>query len=227
VPTTFAADTAGQTASLTVSVEDHAGQPITGSYANSVTISDPDLETTNGTKVTGTNAGSGCASTCVSLTKDTDTLTLDYGGLAENPVTLSASGAGGINGSAVFTPVLSPIAYGSGPEVSNAPEIDLYTTSNTSPVGYTGTETFKEPGYTDSPYNKALTDTVPVACNGLATIANPSKNSFSATSIAAPTPGECAVTVTDSLTDHTGAAPTFLVTYTTSSITGSSVHRRH
>jgi len=250
VPTTWHANTASQTAPLTVTVADHAGATITGTYASAVTISDPDSETTNGTKLTCTapNTGSTCTATLnagsnssLSITDSTNGATLNYGGLAENPVTLASSNAdvtanSGTAGTGTFTPVLNAItsdgtnsttAYTGG-----GPGIDLFTLDNTSSIGYCGTVKYGELGFTNTPYSKQLT-TNPTgntgACSTFASLATganvTNETPFTATATANVT-GVCTVTVTDSLTDQTNGLPTFKVTYTTSSVSASSKHRK-
>jgi hypothetical protein len=251
VPTSWQANTAGQTKDLTVTVADHHGDTITGTYASPVTISDPDPETTNGTTVTCTppNTGATCVATLnagtnssVSIADSTNGVRLNYGGLAENPVTLSSSNTdvtanSGTAGSGTFTPLLNAITSdGANPTTSytgGGPGIDLFTTDNTSSIGYTGTVKYGELGFTNTPYNKQLT-TNPTgstgACSTFATIATGSNTSnetpFTATAIASPAAGVCTVTVTDNLTDQTNTLPTFKVTYTTSQVGASSKHRR-
>jgi hypothetical protein len=250
VPTTWQANTAGQTADLTVTVADHAGATITGTYASAVTISDPDAETTNGTKVTCTppNSGATCVATLnagtnssVSIADSTNGVRLNYGGLAENPVVLASSNAdvtatGGTAGTATFTPLLNAITSdGANPTTfysGGGPGIDLFTNDNTSSVGYTGTVKYGELGFTNTPYNKQLT-TNPTgntgACSTFATLATganvTNETPFTATAIASPVAGVCTVTVTDSLTDQPNTLPTFKVTYTTSQVNASSKHR--
>ena len=226
------------------------GQTITGTYASAVTISDPDPETTNGTKVTCTppNSGATCVATLnagtnssVSIADNTNGVRLNYGGLAENPVALASSNAdvtanSGTAGGGTFTPLLNAITSDAANPTTTysggGPGIDLFTTDNTSSIGYKGTVLYGELGFTNSPYNKQLT-TNPTgntgACSTFATIATGANTSnetpFTATAIASPAVGVCTVTVTDSLTDQPNALPTFKVTYTTSQVGASSKHR--
>jgi hypothetical protein len=234
VPSNFNANTAGQTANLIVTVADHSGQTITGTYANPVRITDPDAETTNGTHLTGTNVGAGCTNSCVDLQTNTDTITLNYGGLAENPVVLASSAtgvSGGNAGTATFTPILQAIVKDNGPTTTLGGDgIDLFTNNAGSTVGYSGTEQYKEPGFTNSPYSKSLSIMGAGACSTFATLSTGTNDTthgtpFTATAIASPVAGVCTITVTDNLTDQPNALPTFKVTYTTSQITGSSMHR--
>ena len=237
IPASFAANTASQTANLTVTVADHAGQTITGTYNSSVRITDPDSDTTNGTHLTGTHAGSGCTTSCVDLLTSTDTVTLNYGGLAENPVVLTSSNAdvtanSGTAGTGTFTPVLNAITGDAGNSTTTlgGTGIDLYTTLNTSPVGYSGTVKYGELGFTNSPYNKQLSITGGGSCSSFATLATGANSSnetpFTATAIASPAAGQCTLTVTDNLTDQPNTLPTFKVTYTTSQVTGSAKVRK-
>jgi hypothetical protein len=228
VPTTWAANTSGQTASLTVTVKDHSAQTITGGYANAVRITDPDVESTNGTSLTGTNVGAGCTTTCVDLQTSTDTVTLDYGGLAENPVVLASSGTAlGTAGTATFTPLLNAITSDAGNSTTadgGGVGIDLFTTNSSATLGYSGTVKYGELGFTNSPYSKQLSLTGTASCSTFATfstLANASNETpFKATAKATPASGICTVTVTDALTDQTNTLPTFEVTYTTSTFTG-------
>lgn len=234
-------DAAGQTQSILVTVKDHAGQTITGTYANVVRITDPDPATygagIKGTSLSGTNAGTGCTTTCVDLTTDTDTATLTYSGLAEDPVTLTSSvltGSVSSAGTATFTPTLAAITHTTGGNSAAAGTpvgIDLYTTSNTSPSGYSGTEGYHENGYTDAPYNKVLTTINGTACTAFASLtpANASNDTvFTATAIASPTAGLCTRVVSDGLlaAGHGTGGPQFVVTYTTSQVGASSKQRR-
>jgi D-ribose pyranose/furanose isomerase RbsD len=234
VPASFSANTGSQTQNLTVTVKDHSAQTITGTYANSVRITDPDAETTNGTHLTGTHNGSSCTNSCVDMTASTDVVTLNYGGLAENAVTLASSGTNlGTAGTAVFTPLLNAIT-GDGANSTTlsggGTGIDLFTTDSGSPSGYSGTVKYGELGFTNSPYNKALSLTGTGSCTSWANVtagANTSNETpFTATAVSNPTNGICTVTVTDALTDQTNTLPTFKVTYTISNVSGSSKNRR-
>jgi hypothetical protein len=234
VPASFSANTGSQTQNLTVTVKDHSAQTITGTYANSVRITDPDAETTNGTHLTGTHNGSSCTNSCVDMTASTDVVTLNYGGLAENAVTIASSGTNlGTAGTAVFTPLLNAIT-GDGANSTTlsggGTGIDLFTNNSGSASGYSGTVKYGELGFTNSPYNKALSLTGTGACTNWATVtagANASNETpFTATAVASPVAGICTVTVTDALTDQTSTLPTFKVTYTTSSVNNNSKNRK-
>lgn len=234
VPANFAANTAGQTATLSVTVSDADGNAISsGTYANPVTLTDPDTNGTQGSQVTGTNVGSCGSATCVTLTGPTDTATLNYGGLAENPATLAATGTGVTTATATFTPVLNAITGDAGNSTTSlgGTGIDLFTTDSTSPLGFSGSVSYGEFGFTNTPYNKQLSVTGGAACSTFATVAAGADASnetpFTATAIASPVNGQCTLTVTDTLTDQPNALPTFKVTYTTSSVSASGKHRRN
>ena len=240
--TTKTVDTAGQTQSLTVTVKDHSGQTITGTYANVVRITDPDPATygasIKGTSLSGTHQGGSCTTTCVDLQTDTDTITLTYNGLAEDPVTLTSSvltGSVTTAGTATFTPTLHAIAHTSGGNsaASGTPVgIDLYTTDSGSPVGYSGTEGYHEDGYTDSPYSKVLTTIDGSSCAAFAALSGTNVSGdtvFTATeSGATPTAGTCTRVVSDGLaaTNHGTGGPQFIVTYSTAQV-GASSKKRH
>jgi hypothetical protein len=232
VPTNFHAGTPGQTAPLTVVVEDHAGQAITGTYANPVTITDPDLNPgPNATFISGTNA---CGVGCVRLTGSSDTIQFNYGGLAENPVTLisSAAGVSGPSaGTATFTPVLQPIVYFSGPHSAfpgNPVGIDLFTTDPFAMLGFTGQELYTELGFTNAPYGGVLSLQSAAGCAIFATmntLPTAPTTTFIATAIPSAIAGFCSLTVTDGLTDQMNPLPTFVVTYTTASAVGNGKQR--
>jgi hypothetical protein len=239
-PGTLTAGTASQTETLSVTVQDHSTESITGPFANSVTITNSDTIGTQGVTLSDTESGCNNTGTSCTITDNTDTITLNYGGLAENPVTFSSSGTNlSSAGTATFTPTLNAIVGAGGNPISAAggTGIDLYTTSSGSPVGYTGTVAYSEHGFTDSPYNKVLSATAGTCSLGgpLSTYASattPSNLSgatdftYSAT-VSSPVPGVCPFTVTDGLTDQTNTLPTFVVTYTTTQFGAQSKHRRN
>ena len=235
VPAAFNAGTASQTQGLTITALDAAGQTIaSGTYLTPITVSDPDANGTQGSQLTGTNPGV-CAGTCVIMNGPADTATLNYGGLAEDPVTLSATGTGVTTGTAAFTPVLGAIMWQAGPTSSlGGIGIDLFTNDNTSTIGYKGTESYSEAGYTGVPYNRTLTTINGSSCSGFATLAAADnvvtgQTDFTVTSIANPAAGTCTRVVSDGLAaaGHGSGGPSFIVTYTTSSVSASSKSRQH
>lgn len=194
---------------FTLTVQDVDGNTILGTYANPVTITDSD--TSSLTQGSALSVNGGAAATSVTSTASGDLLTLAYGGLAIAPATLTASAAGATNGTATFTPALSPIVY-SGPLVASLPEIDLYATSGT---GSTGTFTASETGWTNAPYNRSITQSLAAGCSSIATASPASGTSFTDTVAASPSAGTCTQTLSDFIG---GQTKTVTVTYTTSGI---------
>ncbi len=259
VPTGGGALTAGtqsQAANITVVAADGAGVTIptgksvtyvdaTGAAIN-VTVSDPDTNQHGSCVVnSGTSTCTSGAGTSVTFATPDTTKVLAYDGLAENPVTLTASASTATNGTASFQPNLNaPVFNGAqatpSPAVaqSGSPEIDLFATSG---IGSTGTESFTESGWTNGVYNHALTFANSGACAagaGLATAmsqiatisagTNSTTNGtpFTATVVGSPTPGSCPSTISDGLSSNTtDGSATLTVTYTTSGISVSSKHR--
>ena len=256
-PATKNAGTQGQTQTLTVTAQDAAGVTIpTGSSiayvdatgaAASVTVSDPDTASHGSCVRTGGSA-SACTSgvaTSASLSGPDAVANLDYDGLAEAPVTITASATGATSGSATFQPTLSAPAFNAshgtpaGVAQSGAAEIDLFAPSG---VGSTGTQYFTEAGWTGSPYGHALTVAAGGSCSsgtGLATalsqIATMSAGTndttlgtpIVATVVASPTAGSCPAKVSDGLTGNsTDGSASLTVTYTSSSLSGSAKIRK-
>lgn len=192
---------------FTVAVKDADGNTITGSYASAVTIADNDSSSlTLGTALAVNN---GSAASSVNSTASTDTFTLNYGGLAIVPAAITASASGATSATAAFTPTLASIVY-SGPAVSSLPEVDLYATSGT---GSSGSFSATETGWTNAPYNKTFTTSVPSACSTIAGVSPSSGTSFTATAAASPSAGMC----TMSFGDGAGQSQNIKLTYTTMS----------
>ncbi len=249
VPNTFAAGTLNSTlignGGVAVTVADADGETITGTYANPVTISDPD---TNGDGTTLLLASSSCPAppagnpasspTQLTLTASTSAINFCYGGVAENPVTLIASAPGAPAGPSTFTPTLFAPVYvaGSGtpPSVvigSNPPDIQLYATSGT---GSTGSVNYSESGWTSAPYNQGLNAYANLVCSSGTSFSNYATVSSSpasgattitVTATSSPTAGACPLTLWDGLTS--GLTTTVLdSSYTTSGFTVDG-RRRH
>jgi len=234
VPTTFTADTQNQSHALTVTVSDASNQAITtGTFANPVDISLSDSGP-HGTSLSGTTTCS-IGTSCIVLAGPASTATLLYGGLAENAVTIASSGTGLTSaGTATFTPVLGAITSVAGNPTTTATGggvgIDLYST-NSSSIGYNGTVSYSEAGFTDAPYSQRLSLVAGAGCGTFATVsagANAANATpFTATAIAVPASGICTETVTDGLSDQTSTLPTFTVTYTATSVGATAKHRSH
>jgi hypothetical protein len=255
----FHAGTTGQSTTISVTAADAAGVTIPTSHipavkyvdatgtAINVTVSDPDANQHGSCVVnSGTSTCTSGAATSVAFTGPDDTASFAYDGLAENPVTLTASASTvGTSAFAGFYPTLNPPVFNasaatpSGVALSGPAEIDLFATTG---IGSTGTEYFTETGWTNSPYNHALTHAETGACvsgSGLATAmsqiatitvgANDTTKGtpIIATVATSPTVGSCPSTITDGLSSNLTEGSTGLtVTYTTSSISASSKHRQ-
>jgi hypothetical protein len=244
-----AADASGVTIptsqSPAVFYADATGAPL------SVKLTDPDTNQHGSCLVpSGSSTCTSGSPTFVLFSGPDTTNVLSYDGLAENAVTLSATASTATTATATFQPNLVTPAFmnalgtPSGVALAGPAEIDLFVDSTLGGIGSTGSETFSEAGWTESPYNNALTFNTTGACTagaGLATAisqfatvsagTNSTTNGtpFTATSIASsPTPGSCPVTITDGLTGNsTDSSNTLTVTYSTSSISASAKHRHN
>jgi len=206
IPAGTAGTAFGSPATITLTVKDVDGNTITGTYANSVTIADSDLSSL--TQGSALSINGAAVASSVTSTASSDVLTLNYGGLAILPATLTVSATGATNATATFAPTLQPIVY-TGPLNGSTPEIDLYATSGT---GSTGAFTASETGWTNGPYSKNLSLTVPAGCSTIATASPASGTSFTVTSAASPAAGTCTMTLGDSV----GQTKALTVTYSTS-----------
>jgi len=271
VPTGGTALTAGtqsQHATISVSASDASNTPIpTGATPNvfyvdatgallNVTVSDPDTNPHGSCVVaSGTSTCTGAALTSITFGGPDATGVLAYDGLAENPVTLTASATTATSATASFQPKLNAPAFVSA-QATPAPvaltskaEVDLFATSG---IGSTGSESFSESGWTDSVYNHALISATTAACTSgaglaatmadIATISVGANSTTTGTPFTAtvildipngkPKPGSCPATISDGLgtstggSNTTGGSATLTVTYTTSSIGASSKHRK-
>lgn len=213
LPSATAGTAFGTPQAFTVAVKDADGNTITGTYAHPVTIADSDTSSLTQGSALAVNGGTAASS--ISSTANTDTFTLNYGGLAIVPATITASATGATNGTATFAPTLAPIAYSGATNGNGYPELDFYATSGT---GSTLSFTASEVGWTNAPYSKALTLTPAAGCSS---ILNSSTSTLSGTSFtenvaSLPTVGTCTAT----LTDGAGQSLThgITLTYTTTGI---------
>lgn len=264
VPTGAGALSAGhqvspQTATLSVVAQDGHGDTIpTGQSPNvfyvdatgaplNITLSDPDTNFHGSCVInTGTNTCVSGSATSVTFSGPDVTRVLSYDGLAELPVTLTASASGATNGTAIFQPKLNAPVFNGTPATpagvaqTGSPEIDLFAASGT---GSTGSEYFTEVGWTDSPYNNALTFANNGPCTSganiyatsmadIATISvggnsNLNGTQITATIVGSPLAGSCATTITDALSANTtDGYATLTVTYTPPDSIGVSGKRR-
>ncbi|MGD1065960.1 MAG: hypothetical protein ABR975_04025 [Vulcanimicrobiaceae bacterium] len=236
LPTTWSAGTAnGGGAGLTVSVTalDALGNTITGTYENPVTLTDPDTNgdgtrlvaaTCPGAYPTGNTA---ISATTASFTSSTSTATFCYGGLAENPITLTASATGATSGTRGFSPILNLPTSSTTTGAFVGTDAQLSAPTGT---GSTGAITWSESGWTTTPYNQTLAvDTSAETCSTggpLSTFAtvSPAYSSnttvFTVTSASPYTPGKCTIPVYDGVTGTNAyTPPTFTASYTTSGFT--------
>ena len=261
LPTTYnagaATNTTPATTTLSVTVKDAAGVTIAaGTYENTITITDPDSDA-NGTTLTAAAGATSCTANVCTLTGPADTITFTYKGVAMDPVTITSAGTGlSSAGTVVFTPVLKSILYGTGPTslytgsspvvapvsegcgTTAACGIDLYTSDSTSgTAGYSDSEKYTEDGFTNNPFNKALSMSGASSCSAWADNSTGSNSTttgtpFTFTTKSSPTVdhGVCLITVSDGLaaSGHTSSTgPQFVVTYTTSSLSGSARRRKN
>ncbi len=201
---TATAGTAFAAQAFTVTVKDADGNTILGTYQNPVTIANSDAS--GATTIATAGSDSPPAG---ELLGSADTVSIAYTGLAITPATITAS-ATGATGSTTFAPTLQPIVY-SGPLVTGNPEIDLFATSGT---GSSGSFSAAEVGWTNAPYNKPLTVSLPGGCASIASVSPASGTNFTASAVASPAAGSCTVT----LGDGVGQSKAVTLTYTTSSI---------
>lgn len=192
-------------------------KPISGAYANAVTLTDSDNLGGTQLLVNGEPASSKNA-----VTGSTSVITLNYTGLAIDPATFGAKAAGAKPGSAKFAPKLSAIAY-SGPKNGSSPEINLYSTSGN--PGFSANFTATEKGWTGK-YKKAFTyafkgisgqtNNCPGA-GGAYTVTPASKNlgtKYSVQATNSASAGECMMT----MTGGGGKTLAIKLTFTTTSI---------
>ena len=224
VPAGTAGTPFGAPTAITVTVLDAAGDTITGTYLNSVTVSDSDV-----TGATHLSVNGATPATSVTLTKNTDVMTLAYSGLAISPATLHASATGASAATSTFSPSLStPSTVCNGGGVGDTtecgtaggggPQINLYATAGT---GSTATFTTSLVGWTGAPYSQNISQSND--CAGVATIAlTSSTGTFTATQTGSGASGAtCHVTLTG------GAGPQQIMplTYTETSVIGNGKHR--
>jgi len=189
-------------ATLTLSVLDASGAPITGIYANPVTIVDADNNGTQGSQIA---VNTGEFGSSLLTTQSTDLVRLAYGGLATVPYQLTARAFGATSNTTMVTPQLAPIVY-LGPLTAALPEIDLFALIG---VGSTGSFTASELGLTGAPYNKQLTATGAAGCATIGAISPATGIAFTFTAVVSPIPGTCAITLSDGLGQSTSLTGTY------------------
>lgn len=204
VPSGTAGTAFGSAQSFSVAARDADGNTILGTYANPVSLADSD--SSGATTIATSGSDSPAAG---QLLSSSDSVSLNYTGLAITPATITASASGATNGTGTFTPTLQAIVY-NGATVSGNPEIDLYAASGT---GSTGSFSASEVGWTNAPYNKSIGASAASGCSSIATVSPASGTSFTATVASSPSAGTCTLT----LSDGAGQTKAVTLTYTSSS----------
>jgi hypothetical protein len=233
-------------APIAITALDADGETITGTYANAITVSDPDTNGDGTSLQTSVcpaypTGNPSTSPTSISLKDDSQLAFFCYGGVAENPVKLTATAAGATTATAKFQPtLLAPVYYPNSASgavaTTNPPNIELTAATGS---GSTATISFSEGGWTDAPYNQQLSsDSTDGTCSqggpfsSYATITNvpdPSNvaTQYTVTAISSPTPGDCGVFIGDGLTSNgSDAFITMDISYTTSSIVVNGKPRR-
>jgi len=203
--------------SLAVTAKDASNNVVTGTFANTFTVTDAD--TSGATTLTGGASGTASVRT---FTASTQNLKVNYTGLAIVSASLKPGGAGITGTTGTFTVTNADVAAVIVPTPQTANEIDLYATSGT---GSSATATFSQKGW-GSPFNKKF------AFATAATGAHPNCSSYTITpgtgtgvaytvkATATPSYGACAMTVTGGA----GRTKVITLTYTT---TGIGINGRH
>ena len=183
IPSAAAGTAFSTPAKLTVVAKDVDGNPILGSYTTPVTLADSDASGATTIATAGSDSPpSG------KLLSSGDVVNLSYTGLAIAPVTFTASATGATNGIASFAPTHSITT--NAPLNGSTPEIAL-TMFSTS-----GSFVASEAGWTNAPYNRALTLT-PSGCSSIGTTSPSIGTSFTSTLVGSPSTGSCNLTISD------------------------------
>jgi hypothetical protein len=201
---------------LNIAVYDKAGDLITGTYSQSVQLSDGD---TSGATQLAVNGVSGAPATIASSSA---AVTFAYSGLAIAGATLTARATGATSSGVTFTPANSnPMAVcngdGSGTTecATPAPALSLYAATGT---GSSATVTLSQAGWSESPYSRTFTESD--TCSGMVTFTSNDNVTFTATAASGAAAGSCSATFTGGVSLQTSVP----VQYTTSSV---GVHLRH
>lgn len=203
---------------LPVTVEDADHDTISGTYSTPVKITDNDATPiAQGSSLV---LDAAAASRSISSTKSTDTIKLNYLGLAMLPVTLTASATGATGTSKSFAPKLAAIVNNvpSGPLAAH--EIDLYNNVS-GQSGFQGTVTpLTQLGWRGGAFANNFTYVLGGTSNNCSTFvvtaASGTSNTYAVHTITSGTPkaGKCTMTLTGGATALTNV----LLTYTTSGI---------
>ncbi|HTV93745.1 MAG TPA: hypothetical protein VMG98_13600 [Verrucomicrobiae bacterium] len=229
LPTTWSAGSTNSTA-IGLTVADADGETITGTYANAVTVNDPDTNGDGTRVVSGSCPGTyptgntAIAATSAQFTSSASAATFCYGGLAQASVTLTASASGATSGTKTFSPIIAAPTSGTTTGAFVGTDAQLDTTTGT---GSSGTIAYTEAGFTNAPYDQVLSvDSSAETCSTggpLSTFASVSPAASGTTTVftvvsASPyTAGKCSIPVWDGTGAYT--PPAFSASYTTSSFT--------
>jgi hypothetical protein len=199
---------AGGTFSL--SVLNSSNVPISGTFANPVTVTSSD--TTGAVKLSLNGA---TAATSVQVQSGTQLIGLVYSGAAVNPVTITASASTvTTSATATFAPAIQQIAYTPPANLpSTCSSICLYAPQGGG-TGSTYTFTATQAGYTGSPYNQTLSLSGASTCSSFATVTQ-SGTIFTVNAIASPSPGSCSIVIGG----FGSTTLTVTITYSTTGIT--------
>jgi hypothetical protein len=216
---------------LTVSVDDADGNLITGTYFNPVTVTDGEAD---GLGATNLSVNGGSTASSVLVHASTDSVDLNYSGLAIAPVHFSASASGATTFDQTFSTSNanpSSVCSDGGADICATtptnPTVDLYTTSGT---GSTATLTATQPGWTNTGFVRDVGESD--TCGSFATISLTKSTSsnggngsiYTATALnTASTAGTCTITFKGG--DPANHSEAVTLTFTTSSI-GVNVRRR-
>jgi hypothetical protein len=164
---------AGTSATVPITVTALAnGSPVTGTYAFPIVISDSDTSGATGLAVAG-----GQPSTTTTVSSSSQSVTLDYSGLAIAPFTISVSARDASNSP---LPASSPALVS--PQLTAPSVVPVNGSALEVPSGGTQTFTVSEPGWLGAPYNQSISVSL-TSCSNV-TLTPPSLNSatFSLTS---------------------------------------------
>jgi hypothetical protein len=211
LPSATAGTAFGAPKDFTVVAKDADAYTIVGTYQSPIAIGDGDGS--GATKLATSGSDDPPAGVLLS---SSDAATLTYTGLAILPVTIlaiTATASGAVSGSGTFAPALQPIVVTTSDTLNpNFIGVDLYATSGT---GSSGSLTISEVGWTNSPYNKSLVATPGSGCTTIGNV-NLSGTAFAVNVANAPSPGSCAVAITDQV----GQSQPVTLAYTSFSYTG-------
>jgi hypothetical protein len=202
---------------ITVTAKDASNNILTGTFANTFTITDAD--TSGATTLTGGASGT---TTSRTFTASTQSLVVNYTGLAIAPVALNPGGTGITGTAGTFTVTNADIVAGIVPAPTTPLEIDLYATSGT---GSSATLTLTQAGWSGAfarnfTYATAASGATPNCSSYGITPASGAASVYTISATGSAVAGTCAMTVTG------GGGRTKVITLTYSS-TSIGINGRH